>query len=217
MNVVIIDYGSGNLTSVAKAFQAASLEKGLSVIVSSNPDHIAKADRLVLPGVGTFADCMTGLSEVSGLLETLTEVILLKERPFLGICVGMQLMATKGLEHKETIGLNWVPGFVEALTPSISDDIIGGRTRVPHMGWNQLILEEKHVLFANITENPFVYFAHSYQFVCDHPRMQFATVKYGSQITAAVADGNKFGVQFHPEKSQIIGLRFIQNFLNWKP
>ena len=217
MNVIIIDYGSGNLTSVAKAFQMASSEAGLSVTVSSNPDHIAKADRIVLPGVGAFFDCMAGLRAVSGLIEALTETVLNRGRPFLGICVGMQLMATKGLEHKKTDGLNWVPGVVEALVPIESDDMIGGRTRIPHMGWNQLVFENKHTLFDNISENSFVYFAHSYHFVCDNPRMRTATVQYGSKLTSAVVDGNKFGVQFHPEKSQVIGIRLIQNFLNWKP
>lgn len=213
MKVVIIDYGSGNLRSAAKAFERAALETGLSadVQVSGDPDQVLAADRIVLPGVGAFADCRLGLEAVSGLHDALNEMVIKKARPFFGICVGMQLMATWGREFGDTQGLDWIKGEVKALTPNNPD------LKIPHMGWNDLRLKGEHVLFDGIQDGQHAYFVHSFHFVPEDAEQVWAEVDYGGPVTAAVGRDNLFGTQFHPEKSQALGLRLIANFLKWKP
>ncbi|MCR4377840.1 MAG: imidazole glycerol phosphate synthase subunit HisH [Rhodospirillales bacterium] len=213
MKVVIIDYGSGNLRSAAKAFERAALETGLSadVQVSGDPDQVLAADRIVLPGVGAFADCRLGLEAVSGLHDALNEMVIKKARPFFGICVGMQLMATWGREFGDTQGLDWIKGEVKALTPNNPD------LKIPHMGWNDLRLKGEHALFDGIQDGQHAYFVHSFHFVPEDAEQVWAEVDYGGPVTAAVGRDNLFGTQFHPEKSQALGLRLIANFLKWKP
>jgi glutamine amidotransferase len=214
MSVVIIDYGSSNLRSAAKAFERGVAEGGLStsVEVSADPDHVRKASHVVLPGVGAFADCRAGLFALDGMVEALHEAVQETAKPFLGICVGMQLMGTLGLEHGEHSGLGWLNGTVRALEPS--DETL----KVPHMGWNELELNNvDHPVLDGLSDRPHVYFVHSYHFVCDSPVDVLATVDYGGPITAVVGRDNMVGTQFHPEKSQLAGLNFISNFLKWNP
>ncbi|MBL4693419.1 MAG: imidazole glycerol phosphate synthase subunit HisH [Magnetovibrio sp.] len=211
MKVVIIDYGSGNLRSVAKSFERAAMDGTLAadIIVTGKAEDVASADRIVLPGVGAFADCKKGLQAVDGLEEALREAVLVKARPFFGICVGMQLMADVGHEFGETTGLGWVAGDVTALKPSDPG------LKIPHMGWNDLQLVGDHALFDGIAPGSHAYFVHSYQFVPKRSEDVWAEVDYGGPVTAAVGHGNIFGTQFHPEKSQHVGLRIIANFLSW--
>lgn len=215
--VAIIDYGSGNLHSAAKAFERASREggAGLDVVVTSDPAAVLAAERVVLPGVGAFADCKRGLDAVAGMRDALEEAVRAKGRPFLGICVGMQLLATRGLEHGVTPGLGWIAGEVRAIEPR--DPAL----KIPHMGWNTLTVPEpRHPLLTGIPTGPdglHAYFVHSYHFVADEPRVVAAETDYGGPVTAVVADGNIAGTQFHPEKSQALGLKLIQNFLAWRP
>jgi glutamine amidotransferase len=216
MSVVIIDYGSGNLHSAHKAFERAVQEQGggLRVEVSADPDVIAKADRIVLPGVGAFADCRAGLDAVSGLHEALEEAVIRKGRPFLGICVGMQLMAARGLEHTTSTGLGWIKGDVERITPTDPS------LKIPHMGWNELELKRPHALFDGIPTGPAgwnAYFVHSYHLKASDAHDVIATTEYGGTITAMVGRDNMVGTQFHPEKSQRLGLALIGNFLRWVP
>lgn len=216
MSVAIIDYGSGNLHSAAKAFERASRESGLdlTVEVTGDPARVAKADRIVLPGVGAFADCRRGLEAISGMVEALTESVRVKGRPFLGICVGMQLMATRGLEKTETPGLGWIQGDVKAITPRDHD------LKIPHMGWNNLDARVDHELLDGIETGPdglHAYFVHSYALDAAQSTDIIATADYGGPVTAIVARENMAGSQFHPEKSQSLGLRFIANFLRWRP
>ncbi|MFP6748449.1 MAG: imidazole glycerol phosphate synthase subunit HisH [Alphaproteobacteria bacterium] len=214
MRVAIVDYGSGNLCSAEKAFEKAGREHDgmVEVRVTSEADVVAKADRVVLPGVGAFADCMAGLDAVDGMVEALTEFTLRKARPFLGICVGMQLLAERGLEHGAHDGLGWIGGEVRAIEPG------DPRLKVPHMGWNALNIEENPVnLFAGINPGAHVYFVHSYGFVPDEASQVMAAVDYGPPVVAALGRDNIAGTQFHPEKSQAVGLRFIANFLSWSP
>lgn len=220
MSVAIIDYGSGNLRSAAKAFERAARESGFKgeIVVTAEADRVAAADRVVLPGVGAFADCRRGLGAVPGMIEALTEAVMSKGRPFLGICVGMQLLAERGLEHGETAGLGWLQGNVVALTPEGNESPGGTGYRVPHMGWNELnILAPRHPVFAGIANGGHAYFVHSYHMQCHNPGHVMATVSYGQTVTALVGRDNIVGTQFHPEKSQALGLRFISNFLDWKP
>ena len=213
MKVAIIDYGSGNLRSAAKAFERAAIEAGLSaeIAVTGDVDAVRRADRIVLPGVGAFADCKAGLEAVDGLHQALDEAVREKARPFFGICVGMQLMATTGREFGDTPGLNWIEGDVQAMKPADAS------LKIPHMGWNDLKLVGEHALFDGIEAGAHAYFVHSYHFVpVDHDHV-WAEVDYGGSVTAAVGQDNMFGTQFHPEKSQAVGLRIIANFLNWKP
>jgi len=214
--VVIIDYGSGNLHSAHKAFERAALEAGVParIGVSSRPEDVGAADRVVLPGVGAFSDCKRGLDSVPGLREALEEAVVGRGRPFLGICVGMQLMAQRGLEFGETPGLGWIDGDVKAIVP---DD---PALKIPHMGWNVLSVINNHALLAGIPTGPrglHAYFVHSFHLVARDRSVVVAETNYGGPVTAIVAKGNTAGTQFHPEKSQALGLRLIANFLRWRP
>ncbi len=219
-SVVIVDCGSGNLRSVHKAFErsAAALDGEFSVSVSNDPSRVDNADRIVLPGVGAFADCRQGLARVAGLDAALADTVITKARPFLGICVGMQLLADAGLEYGRQAGFGWLGGEVRKLAPPAPANG-GPRLKVPHMGWNGLELGggPRHPLFAGIDEGAHVYFVHSFQFRPDDSGAVLATVDYGESLVAAVGRGNLVGTQFHPEKSQAVGLRLIENFLNWQP
>ena len=211
-NVAIVDYGSGNLRSAAKAFERMAAEAGdrQRIVVSRDPDVVRRAGRIVLPGVGAFADCRAGLLAIDGMMAALTESVIGNGRPFLGICVGMQLMATVGLEHGRHEGFGWIPGPVEAIRPA-------GGLKVPHMGWNELVVAAPHPLLAGLADGCHAYFVHSYQLHCDDDAHVMARVDYGGPLTAAVGRDNLFGTQFHPEKSQATGLRLIANFLAWRP
>ncbi len=214
MRIAIVDYGSGNLRSAAKAFERAGEDRAeaVEVLVTSDAEAVAKADRVVLPGVGAFADCRAGLGAVDGMVEALTEFVHQAGRPFLGICVGMQLLADRGLEHGEHAGLGWIGGEVRAIEPG------DPRMKVPHMGWNALRIKESPAhLFAGIDGGAHTYFVHSYGFVPNQQSCILAEVDYGPPIVAAIRQGNIAGTQFHPEKSQAVGLRFIANFLSWSP
>ena len=213
MLTALIDYGSGNLRSAAKAFERAAREAGLAadIKVTSDAKEVAASDRIVLPGVGAFADCKRGLLAVPGMGEALEEAVIGKARPFLGICVGMQLMATRGLEFTVTEGLGWIPGEVVAIEPKDKS------LKIPHMGWNELKLFRVHPMLAGIKNGDHAYFVHSYRFAAAAAADVWATVDYGGPITAAIGRDNLFGVQFHPEKSQATGLRLIANFLRWNP
>jgi glutamine amidotransferase len=214
--VAIIDYGSGNLHSAAKAFERAARESGRDarICLTSDPEVVAGADRVVLPGVGAYADCRRGLDAVPGMVEAMTQVAHEAGRPFLGICVGMQLLATRGLEYTTTPGLDWIPGDVGPIRPS--DPAL----KVPHMGWNTLQAERDHALLAGIPtgeDGLHAYFVHSYALTPERPDDVVARAEYGGPVTAFVARGNVAGTQFHPEKSQRLGLALIANFLNWRP
>ena len=213
--VTIIDYGAGNLHSAAKAFErmAAGLG-GIEVLVTADPEQVRKADRIMLPGVGAFADCKAGLDAVSGMVEVLQDRVIRGGTPFLGVCVGMQLMASEGREKVVTPGLGWIPGAVERITPS--DPAL----KIPHMGWNTISVTRPHPLFAGIPDGPdglHAYFVHSYHLVTERADTLLATTDYGGQVTACVGRDNIFGTQFHPEKSQALGLQLIENFLRWTP
>jgi imidazole glycerol-phosphate synthase subunit HisH len=217
MTVAILDYGSGNLRSAAKAFERAALTSGSAetIAVTSDPDAVRRADRIVLPGVGAFADCMAGLAGIDGMLDALHDAVIEKARPFLGICVGMQLMGSRGLEHGVHRGLGWIEGVV---APIGGTGPHGESLKVPHMGWNELSFEPGvHPLLAELGPSPHFYFVHSYALDCGDPRERLATTDYGGPITAVVGRGNIAGTQFHPEKSQANGLRLIANFLAWRP
>jgi len=213
--VTIIDYGSGNLRSAAKAFERAAREAGTGdeILVTADIDAVRRADRIVLPGVGAFADCRAGLDAVTGMVEVLEERVIRGGVPFLGICVGMQLMATEGREKAVTPGLGWIPGAVVRLEPK-------GDLKVPHMGWNTLTFHQPHPVLAGIPDGEqglHAYFVHSYHLAPDHPETLLASTEYGQQVTAIVGRDNLIGTQFHPEKSQTLGLTLIGNFLRWKP
>jgi glutamine amidotransferase len=213
MLTAIIDYGSGNLRSAAKAFERAARESGIAtdVAVTSDPDLVRKADRIVLPGVGAFADCRRGLAGVGGMEAALEESVIKGARPFLGICVGMQLMAGWGREFEDVAGLGWIPGEVVAITPK--DPTL----KIPHMGWNELASVAAHPVLAGIAPGDHAYFVHSFEIRCENPRHVLATTEYGATLTAVVGRDNLVGTQFHPEKSQATGLRLISNFLRWRP
>lgn len=216
MSVVIIDYGSGNLHSAAKAFERAARDSGLAmpVAVTADPDALRRAERIVLPGVGAFKDCRDGLMAVPGLRETLEDEVIRKGKPFLGICVGMQLMASRGLEHDVTQGLGWIPGDVKPITPRDPS------FKIPHMGWNTLNLRTPHPLLEDIPLGEtglHAYFVHSYHLEAAQPSDVVATTEHGATVTAAVARDNLAGTQFHPEKSQTLGLTLLANFLRWRP
>ena len=215
-NLVIIDYGSGNLHSAAKAFERAARESGsdTKIIVSSRAEDVANADRVVLPGVGAYADCKRGLASVPGMIATLEDVVRKKGRPFLGICVGMQLLSERGLEFEVTEGLGWINGEVRAIEPKDPS------LKIPHMGWNTLDIVTPHALLDGIATGPkglHAYFVHSYHLVANERRVVVAETDYGGPVTAIVADGDIAGTQFHPEKSQKLGLKFLASFLRWAP
>ena len=205
---VVIDYGSGNLRSAAKALAAA----GGDVRVTSDARDVENAERIVLPGVGAFADCKSGLGRLPGMVEALEGSVRRKGRPFLGICVGMQLMAEAGLEHGRHPGLGWIAGEVTKLSPHGNPAL-----KIPHMGWNELAVKRGHPLFAGIENGAHAYFVHSYHLALTNPGDLLAAADYGGPIVAALARDNMLGVQFHPEKSQAMGLTLLANFLNWRP
>jgi imidazole glycerol-phosphate synthase subunit HisH len=213
MQAVIIDYGSGNLRSAAKAFERASRESsGVPIKVSADPRDVAAASHIVLPGVGAFQDCMRGVMAVPGLVEALTRAVREEKRPFLGICVGMQLLAKRGHEHGTHEGLGWIDGEVWRL------EVEKQGLKVPHMGWNELQPRDAaHPLLAGISPGAHAYFVHSYHMALSDPAAALATTDYGGTLVAAVARENVAGTQFHPEKSQEAGLRLIANFLRWRP
>jgi glutamine amidotransferase len=213
MTVAIVDYGSGNLRSAAKAFERAAREAGTHerVLVTSNPREVAAADRIVLPGVGAFADCRAGLYGVPGMAEALQREVIERAKPFLGICVGMQLMATRGVEYGIHAGLDWIAGDVVRIEPGRD------HLKIPHMGWNELRELKPHALLDGIAERDHAYFVHSFQLKASEPGTVLGVVDYGGPVTAMVGRDNLAGTQFHPEKSQATGLRLIANFLRWKP
>ena len=216
MSVAIIDYGSGNLHSAAKAFERAarSIENPQKIVVTRDPEVVFRADRIVLPGVGAFADCRRGLDALDGMIEAMTEAVRSKARPFFGICVGMQLMATRGKEHVTTDGFNWIAGDVEKISPRQEN------LKIPHMGWNTLAVRTPHKLLDGIplgADGLHAYFVHSYELRPEEGADLVAQADYGGPVTAMVARDSMAGTQFHPEKSQKLGLALIANFLNWKP
>ncbi|HVH02245.1 MAG TPA: imidazole glycerol phosphate synthase subunit HisH [Amaricoccus sp.] len=212
MTTVIVDYASGNLHSALKSFQRMAGETGAGpVAVSGDPDAVRAADRIVLPGVGAFADCRAGLAAIPGLFEAIEERVIGQGAPFLGICVGQQMMASRGLEHGETAGFGWIPGDVVRIAPADPG------LKVPHMGWNALEIAAAHPVMAGLASGAHAYFVHSYHLVPAAPAHRIATADHGGPITAVVARDNLFGTQFHPEKSQATGLRLIANFLAWRP
>jgi glutamine amidotransferase len=216
VSVAIVDYGSGNLHSAAKAFERAAREAGLNetIAVTSDPEAVRRADRIVLPGVGAFADCRRGLDAVAGMVDALTEAVHHRGQPFLGVCVGMQLMASRGLEYETTAGLDWIRGDVKAIKPTDRS------LKIPHMGWNTLDAEPGHAILEGIETGPdglHAYFVHSYALEPADATDVVATSDYGGPMTAIVARNNMIGTQFHPEKSQTLGLTLITNFLKWRP
>ena len=216
MTVAVIDYGSGNLHSAAKALERAAREGGSNekIEVTNDPEKVRRADRVVLPGVGAFADCKEGLDAVPGMIEAMTEAVQKNGKPFFGICVGMQLLAERGRENKVTDGLGWIKGEVDKI--ALTDKAL----KIPHMGWNTLETKRAHALFDGIdlgADGLHAYFVHSYQLNPADERDLLAAANYGGPITAAIARGNIAGSQFHPEKSQKLGLKLLANFLRWKP
>src|SRR5690606_8586015 len=216
MRVAIIDYGSGNLRSATKAFERAAREAGLAaeIDLTADAERVRSADRIVLPGVGAYADCRAGLDAVPGMVAALREAVEEKARPFLGICVGMQLMSSRGLEKTITTGLDWIEGDVKEMTPSDPS------LKIPQIGWNTIHVKHSHPLFDGIRageDGLHAYFVHSYHFDAKRDEDVLAVTEYGGPVTAAVARDNMAGTQFHPEKSQALGLALIANFLCWKP
>ncbi len=212
MLTVLIDYGAGNLHSAEKAFQRMAVETNAGeVLISDRAEDIARADRLVLPGDGAFPACMTALKDQKGLFDALIEAVEVRARPFLGICVGMQLMAHKGHEYHEVAGLSWINGEVRRIVPSVPT------FKVPHMGWNDLVIEDPHPVLDGIATGDHAYFVHSYQMEMTDPSECLAYCDYGGAVTAIVGRDTMIGTQFHPEKSQAAGLRLIANWLNWRP
>ena len=209
MRVALIDYDSGNLHSAEKAFQLMGRDAGAEVVVTSDPEVAARADRIVLPGDGAFPACRTALGEVDGMAEAIQDAVITRGVPFMGICVGMQMLATTGHEYRETPGLNWIGGEIRAIAaPGL---------KVPHMGWNDLVIDHPHPVLEGIATGDHAYFVHSWQFQVTDPAHLLAHVDYGGPVTAVVGRDNIIGTQFHPEKSQAVGLRLIANFLRWNP
>ena len=216
MSVAIVDYGSGNLHSAAKAFERAARDagRGQDIVVTSDPDAVTDAERVVLPGVGAFADCRRGLDAIDGMVEALDVAVRKKGRPFFGICVGMQLLAERGREYEVTEGLGWIAGEVDRIVPNDPN------LKIPHMGWNTLNVARPHPVLEGLSFGPqgrHAYFVHSYQLNIARGDDLVADADYGGPVTAIVARDNIFGTQFHPEKSQKLGLALIENFLRWTP
>jgi glutamine amidotransferase len=209
---VLVDYDSGNLHSAEKAFQRMAAETGAGdILVSSRPEDVARADRIVLPGDGAFPACRRALGSFGGLFEAIDEAVTRKGRPFLGICVGMQMLADRGREYEDTEGFGWIGGEVVRIAPS--DPAL----KVPHMGWNDLVIDRAHPVLAGLTTGDHAYFVHSYHFRVTDPAHLLAHCDYGGPVTAIVGRDTIVGTQFHPEKSQALGLRLIANFLTWAP
>ncbi|MEQ5793830.1 imidazole glycerol phosphate synthase subunit HisH [Paracoccus sp. NFXS7] len=209
MRVALVDYDSGNLHSAEKAFQLMGRDAGAEVVVTSDPEVAARADRIVLPGDGAFPACRTALGEVDGMAEAIQDAVITRGVPFMGICVGMQMLATTGHEYRETPGLDWIGGEIRAIAaPGL---------KVPHMGWNDLVIDRPHPVLEGIATGDHAYFVHSWQFQVTDPAHLLANVDYGGPVTAVVGRDNIVGTQFHPEKSQAVGLRLIANFLRWNP
>ncbi|MEM9433799.1 MAG: imidazole glycerol phosphate synthase subunit HisH [Pseudomonadota bacterium] len=213
MLTALVDYESGNLHSAQKAFERMAGETaGGDIIITSQAEDVARADRIVLPGDGAFPACRDALiKDRSGLYEAIEEAVIQKARPFMGICVGMQMMASIGREYRETPGFDWISGEIVPICPA--DDTL----KVPHMGWNDMVLEASHPVLNGVQSGDHAYFVHSYQFMVEDPAHRLAHVEYGTPLTAIVARDTMIGTQFHPEKSQATGLRMIANFLNWRP
>ena len=212
MAVIVVDYGAGNLKSCAKALVAAARDSGAEIAVTADPDAVRKAERIVLPGVGAFADCKRGLEAHPGLTEALNDAVIDGGKPFLGICVGMQLMATTGIEYGEHAGFDWIKGRVVRLTPGDPN------LKIPQIGWNDLQLPaEAHPVLEGLGGGTDVYFVHSYHFVAARAADVLARTDYGGPVVAAIGRDNMVGVQFHPEKSQAAGLKLLANFLKWRP
>ena len=213
MRVGIIDYGSGNIRSVFKSFEKASLllDKNIQIVIVNNIEELKKVDKVVLPGVGAFADCMQGLNNIHGLIDLLNNMVIEDTKAFMGICVGMQLLANFSKEYGYTEGLSWIEGDVTAI------EKIEEEMKVPHMGWNSVKFYQKHPLFDGIKQDEDFYFVHSYKFNVKNKKFVLAKTNYGSDITAVVLKDNIIGTQFHPEKSQAAGIQFIKNFLEWAP
>jgi glutamine amidotransferase len=212
MLTALVDYESGNLHSAEKAFQRMAAETGAGeVIVTARPEDVARADRIVLPGDGAFPACRAALDAVPGLFAAIEEAVRVRGRPFLGICVGMQMLATRGLEYRETPGFGWIPGTVARLAPADAS------LKIPHMGWNDLVIDRAHPVLEGLSTGDHAYFVHSYALIPDDPADLLAHADYGGPVTAIVGRGTVVGTQFHPEKSQRAGLRLIANFLRWRP
>ena len=212
MLTVLVDYDSGNLHSAEKAFQRMAAETGAGdILVSSRPEDVARADRIVLPGDGAFPACRAALGNRGDLFEAIEEAATTRARPFLGICVGMQMMATWGREYRDTAGFDWIAGEVVRITPQNPSQ------KVPHMGWNDLILDHPHPVLTGIATGDHAYFVHSYHFKVANPAHRLAHVDFAGDVTAIIGQGTMVGTQFHPEKSQTAGLRLIANFLTWAP
>ncbi|WP_298724509.1 imidazole glycerol phosphate synthase subunit HisH [uncultured Ferrovibrio sp.] len=213
MKLALIDYGSGNLRSAAKAIQRAAADNGLALdlMVTNRVEDVVAAERIVLPGVGAFADCYRGLAALDGMIDALNDQVIAKGKPFFGICVGMQLMASIGREHGEHKGLGWIPGAVELIQPSDAS------LKIPHMGWNELRILRDHPVFSGIVTGDHAYFVHSYHMKPEDRAVVLAEADYGGPVLAALGRDNLVGTQFHPEKSQATGLRLLANFLRWKP
>ena len=216
MRVAIIDYGSGNLRSATKAFERAAREHGIDaeIDLTADAERVRTADRIVLPGVGAYADCRAGLDAVEGMVEAIQEAAIRNARPFLGICVGMQLMSDRGLEKTTSEGFGWISGDVKEITPSDST------LKIPQIGWNTIHVKQRHPILAGIPTGPdglHAYFVHSYHLDATNTEQLVAVTDYGGPVTAIVARDNLVGTQFHPEKSQVFGLALITNFLTWKP
>ena len=212
MLTVLVDYDSGNLHSAEKAFQRMATEtNGGDVLVSSRPEDVARADRIVLPGDGAFPSCRAALGSYGGLFEAISDAVVNRARPFLGICVGMQMMASWGREYADTPGFDWIKGEVIRILPTAA------ALKVPHMGWNDLVIDRPHPVLAGISTGDHAYFVHSYHFKVTNPEERLAHVNYSTDITAVIGRGTMVGTQFHPEKSQTAGLKLIANFLAWRP
>ena len=212
MSIAIIDYGSGNLRSAAKALEVAnkSVNTNLKIVITSDPDVIKKANKVILPGQGSFRDCYLGIKKINDLVDTLNDFVLVQKKPIFGICVGMQLFAKIGYESEETKGFGWIDGVVKKINN------INKTLKLPHMGWNQIEFKKDFLLFSGIENKSHMYFVHSYEFLTKQKNCIVATTNYGNSIIVAVAKDNIFGTQFHPEKSQKNGLKLLENFIKWE-